>query len=299
MAFSITNSNAIAQSGELFFPETNHWIKEPFLSFYSNTLDAALVFGFPITDSYETSWTTVQYFQNVRLEIDSMGFVIISSLGDIFYEKDEGIPASHFRSSNTNCRMEDNWEYSVCFGFLDFYNKFGGEEIFGKPISGLEYNEDILVQNFYNSRFEWLPNLHTGNPVTIAELGSIFLSAIGENQNVETANIENNIDTIFDLNIWGIITKITASKGDNQTLNVVVRDQNNSPVEGVNIFVNIIYPKNSENPQQTTPIFTNSNGIAKINFQVLGVEIGKVQLIIVANYKNITQTTRSSFLIWY
>ncbi len=299
MSFSLINSIAGAQSRDLYFPETNRWISEPFLSFYTTTPKAENIFGYPITEAYDTSWTTVQYFQNVRLEIDNLGFVIISPLGDLFYEKGEGVPARQFNSSNSNCQIESNWDYPICFGFLDFYSKNGGEAIFGKPISGLEYNGDILVQNFLNSRFEWLPNSQDGQTVALAKLGNLFLYAIGEQQYSEIENFENNNDAIFDLNIWGLVSKVTASKEDIQTINVIVRDQNNFPVEGVNIFVNIIYPNNTENPQHTEPIFTNSRGIAKINFPVLGENIGKVQLIIVANYKNITKTTRSSFLIWY
>ncbi|MBT3240947.1 MAG: hypothetical protein HON98_12310 [Chloroflexi bacterium] len=295
----LSNSPVMAQSGGRFFPETNHWVEEPFLSFYQNTPSAEYIFGYPITDAHETSWATVQYFQNVRLEIDPEGKVIISPLGDLFYEPDAGIISNQGKSSNSNCQKEFGWEFLICFEFLDFFNTQGGENIFGKPISALEYNNEILVQNFINARFEWLPNQTDGHRVSLSNLGTMFLSAIGENQDNEIISNENSSDVVEELNIWGVVSKLVTSKDDLQTLTVYVRDQNNKPVKNVNLFVNIFYFNNSDNPQQTAPVFTNSNGLAKIDFPVLENTIGEVQMIIVGNYKVITQSTRSSFYIWY
>lgn len=299
LVFSLITSTAIAQTGGQYFPETDRWVEEPFLTFYRNTDNPENIFGYPITNAYETSWTTVQYFQNLRLELDNLGKVMISPLGDLFYDKSEGELANQFRSSNSNCQMDDHWEFPVCFEFLDFFKENGGESIFGKPISEMKYYGDILVQNFYNTRFEWHPNQPGNQNVKLTNLGSIYLNSIGENQGNAISLGENNFDTIADLNIWGFITKLIVSKNDSQTLVVSVKDQNNHPVEAVNIFVNVIYNNNFDNPQQTIPIYTDINGIANIDFLVLEENIGEVQLIIVANYKNITQTTRSSFLIWY
>ncbi len=297
MFLGLVTTATLAQSGKLYFPESDHWVEEPFLSFYQATPDAEFVFGNPNTNAYQTSWTTVQYFENVRLEIDTSGDVIISPLGDLFYEISDGVKAAPIYSSN--CEKDEQWNHPICFSFLDFYLQFGGENIFGKPISGLEYIDDVLVQNFLNARFEWHPNQPEFQTVSLTSLGMMFLNEIGENEDNNTLPVETSFEIVEELNIWGIVSNIVTLKDEIQILSVYVRDQNNNPVENVNIFVNIIYGKNLEYPQQTLPVFTDANGLAIIEFPVLDDSVGEVQIVIVGNYKVITKSTRSSFFIWY
>ncbi len=63
--------------------------------------------------------------------------------------------------------------YQVQYAFLQFFNAYGGEDVFGYPITN-EYQDPIsgvVMQYFDNARFEWWPDSEASQRVKLGLLG--------------------------------------------------------------------------------------------------------------------------------
>ena len=132
------------------------------------------IFGMPITEQFQTadgSGLSVQYFEKVRFELhpdQPVGQrVVLSDLGTKLYQP--GAPSINLTTPGA-CRTLNG--FGVCYEFLTFYDQHGGQDRFGNPISGSEFQPGgRLVQYFERARFEWHPELPAGQNVMLADLG--------------------------------------------------------------------------------------------------------------------------------
>ncbi len=91
------------QTAGQYFPETGHNVLGDFYTFYQGIPDAAMIFGYPITEEYVNSQgLKVQYFQRVRLnaELGSVGWPNGADLDpDVLYARITGEPIVAFETA--------------------------------------------------------------------------------------------------------------------------------------------------------------------------------------------------------
>ncbi len=165
-----SNLPGAAAAGQ-YFAATGHNVVGPFLAFFSQYGGAA-TFGNPITEVLLTDQLAVQYFERARMEQDrsNPGVVRLGSIGQEWltkypyksYSLPVDVPAKYFPDTGQFVRT----------AFLDFYDRQGGLEMFGEPISPVITNDDgIPVQYFQRARFEYHAELAPGAQVTLGKLG--------------------------------------------------------------------------------------------------------------------------------
>jgi hypothetical protein len=156
------------QESATYFPETGHYVDEPFLSRLL-TEGGVQLWGPPITEAFEENGLTVQYFERSRMECasDAHGACDprLSPLGELLGHQTPrvtSVPEALIRDDL--CRYYPETGHNVCFSFLAFYLESGGPEILGPPISELTVGPGVILQYFRRARIEW----HTDVPATAA-----------------------------------------------------------------------------------------------------------------------------------
>ncbi len=99
-------------------------------------------------------------------------FLILASAVSGFSVSRAGTPSDTEEPTATKVHFPETG-YSVQFAFLEFFNAYGGLDVFGYPITN-EYVDPITgitVQYFENARFEWWPNAAPGQRVKLGLLG--------------------------------------------------------------------------------------------------------------------------------
>ncbi len=291
-----------AQSSDYqYFSETKHNVRGDFLRFYRAAPDPVLLYGYPITEEIASKdgQTRVQYFQRARFEyhaeLPEGQRILLTPLGSRTYK-----PGTQLNvSTNLGCRRFDNG-ISVCFTFLDFYNKYGGYNQFGNPISPFEVQNDLIVQYFERARFEWQPNKPEGQRVVITELGRLYFLQLGEDP--ATLNpappLDNTIiPSVQNLQVRAFAWKAVTLASDQQLIYIIVQDQTLQPVPGANVSVKVYWPTGV----QEIPITqTNNNGVAMIPLVFSNQPYGQlINVEVFAQYNGLSGTTTTSFRIWY
>lgn len=155
-----------------YFSETGHNLEGHFLEFW-RTNGGELIFGDPITEMTNTGMP-MQYFQKARLELHSNNQVKLGLLGSELYEEEKGFTPI-LDGPNTP-------------KFSRFYNKRGGADIFGYPISPVLEEEGRLVQYFQRAKFEYHPEVvdpfyldqQRINNINLLSLNEVQLANLGE-----------------------------------------------------------------------------------------------------------------------
>ncbi|HEY9152135.1 MAG TPA: hypothetical protein VIN60_04560, partial [Anaerolineales bacterium] len=115
-----------------YFSETGHNVQGDFLRFYNAVSDPTTLYGYPITEQFQRKdGLLVQYFQRARFEyhpdLPDGQRVVLTDLGTQMYT-----PSAQLNLYNPfACHLYTQTNFSVCFSFLDFYNKYGGPLQFG------------------------------------------------------------------------------------------------------------------------------------------------------------------------
>lgn len=272
------------------------------MEFYTASPDARLIYGLPITEDFidPTSGVLVQYFQNVRMELypnnPEGNKVVFTPLGYLLYE--QGTIIENLTASTPNCTQENGWNYPVCYSFYDFYIEHGGEYQFGRPVSGLEYLHGRLVQYFENGKLVWKPENSASTKVIIAPLGLQYFYYTGEDDTLlaPIRNFEYNLE-IDDIMARAFCQKSVLSSGESQTVYIIAKDQNNTPLIGGIVEITVTYPDGSREIINHTA--TNENGLAQMTFNVHSSETGVATIEVRITYKAIEEITVTSFRIWY
>lgn len=305
LSFLILLSNlapAHAQVNERYFPETGHTISGKFLEFYEEVADPLTVFGYPITDAFQDpiyGWQ-VQYFEKARFELHpeeaADSEVKLTPLGRYLYKTGQ---ARVLPANSPGCRTfkETEGSFQVCYAFLDFFNHYGGIEQFGRPISNLESQDGWIVQYFQNARFEWHPQLPSGQRVQLTDLGSLYFTQQAVDPTLLRQK-DNLPQTILSLKVRAFTERpITSLKG-RQTIQVVVRDQNLLPVANAQVSLRMQLPSGEwkELPQQ---VKTDSNGLAQFSIAFQTSQPALVILNITARWEDLLGQTTCFFRTWW
>lgn len=282
-----------------YFRETGHTVSGDFLAYYRSVKDAALLFGYPITEAYPKDGLLVQYFQRARFELHpelSAGKrVQLTSLGRETYTP--GKPAAN--KPDLSCRFFPETGFAVCYSFLDFFNKYGGAAQFGYPISPFELRDKMVVQYFEKARLEWRPDLPEGQRVGLADLGRIHFDLKKEDVNLLKPVPFDEIGAQLPLSLqtrafsWKAVTLAT----DQQLIYVVVQDQTLQPISGAAGTATIRWPNGDT---ETLALLTNSKGFGVVPLSFANLPYGSLVIVDILIAKDgLSSSTRTSFRIWY
>jgi hypothetical protein len=303
-SFMSTGVTSAQDASQRYFQETGHWVSGDFLASYLSIDDPALIFGFPITEAFQSPVTglLIQYFERAVFELHPenppelrVAWKLIGSLSH-----QSGAVQVEIRDNFSACKTFDEsiTPFQVCYSFLTFFNENGGIAQFGYPISNAEYRNDRIVQWFQRARFEWYPDLEDGKEVVLADLGREYFTLIKEDiRRIESVPANNLPRVIIDLDVRGFFSSAVISPTGDQSLYVIVLDQKMDPLPDVSVLITLRYPSGTE-VERLMP-FTDANGITMVNIPIQERKQGIVECEIEVTYNNLEATTRSSFRIWW
>jgi len=284
---------ARAQSTDVrYFPETGHSVKGLFLQFYKAAKDPLLYYGYPITEQMVSKdGKAVQYFQRARFELTSNQSIQLTPLGSLTYK-----PSGPWTINNPNACEAYPTGYSVCLGFLEFYKSNGGSKQFGNPISPFDSSDNLIVQYFENTRFEWRGDRQS---VVISDLGRIYFDQLKEDP-ARLKPIDQpdaTINPVLSMKVHAFVLKAVTLQSGQQTVYIVVQNQTSKPVFNA---IGKALVKFTDGTSQEYAFTTNAQGIAQIIFNFKDQKSGElVPIEVVVNYQSLTSTTRTSFRVWY
>lgn len=296
--------DAAAQQGGTtqYFPSTGHNVSGEFWTYYQGVPGAAYVFGAPITEQFTDvqSGRVVQYFQRARFEyypeLAQDQRVKLTAVGSYVFER--STPEGKLDIfTPIGCRYYADTGFSLCYAFLEFFDKNGGESIFGQPTSPFVFYNGRIVQYFERARFEWYPENPEGQKVVLAELGRIYFDIVPEDaarlQPVRAENTPGDVRQLFPKAFtWKAVTR----PDDAQAVYVVVQDQTFSPVAGATTVITITWPQGGA---QSVAKTTNDQGVVVLPLDVQGQPHGSVVLIDVeVLYMGLSEKSQTSFRVW-
>jgi hypothetical protein len=294
---------AAQDSTSLWFPETRHSVKGDFLKFYNSAKDPLTIFGYPITEAFLDSTNHLtQYFQRARFDLVSTerGMVVaLAHLGK-FLMPEIRVPYN-IEQTGPTCRLFPATQKTVCYAFLQFYDANQGEIYFGDPISGLEISDGRIVQYFTNVRMEWLQNMPEGRKVVLTQLGTIAYGKFVDDDKIRNSPIPiRPADTpITKITARAFVKSILLAPGMQETIYVIVQDQNLIPVKGAQATLKAIYPDGTEFDKSQYDL-TDQNGILVITLPVMAIAPKQVvNLVISVTFQTHQAKTTSWFRIWY
>ncbi len=172
--------NRSSEQGEMVNNGTGVPVADEFQAFYEDN-GGLRVFGYPLADAYiegNNRWL-VQYFQRMRLEYDpARQQVLVSPLGEWAIPDPDSRILAPVSLENPDRAAEQD-PLLVQDEFLTFYDRFGGELLFGKPISAQLDEGGTRAQYFENARLEWHPGAPIEHRVQVGLLGEAHYRQVG------------------------------------------------------------------------------------------------------------------------
>lgn len=290
-------ANAQTAEDVRYFPQTGHTVEGDFLGFYQSAKDPQLVYGYPITEQFTSGdGGVVQYFQRARFErVNGEESVSLTALGQLMYE--EG--SQQLDINNPSACREFPTGFHVCFAFLEFFESQGGVTQFGNPISPFEFHENLIVQYFEKTRFEWRADRPDGARVVLTDLGRLYFDQMNEEPSRlrPVRPLDATISPILSIQARAFVANAVTLASGQQTVHVVVQSQTHQPVSNANGMATIRFPDG-----QTQEYFftTNSLGLGSFTFEFENQMQGEpVQIAIIVTYRGLSATTATSYRIWY
>ena len=293
-------------SAEQYFDETGHSVSGEFWGKYQSVSDPTLLFGHPLTEAIQdqVSGRLVQYFRRARFELfpnDTEGKrVKLTLLGQEIYQPGSD-PELSIPFNITACRYFAKTNKQICYSFLEFFEKYGGVEQFGYPISNIELHNNRIVQYFQYASFEWRPESPAGQRVVLSDLGTIYFEKTSQDpaqlQPILPPSKGDNIaKRILNLQVNAFIARNEAK--NSRTLYVIVKDQNRQPVPGITVDFAIRLPDGSEK-SFIMPLPTNQSGFAYMTF---GVDLFPpnqlIEIVVRVNHQGLEKDARTAFWAW-
>jgi hypothetical protein len=288
---------AQSEQGE-YFEATGHYVAGEFLDFYHSVPNPQELYGNPITEVFidATSGRPIQYFEKARFELYSDTpagrRVQLSPLGEYLYES--GLSLNFEENA---CRVFPRG-YRVCYDFLTFYDKNGGEAQFGLPLSNAEIQGGRIVQYFDNARFEFQAGATSGRRIKLGNLGSQYFNLLEAPSRRDPVTNGNIVDGIIDLKARAFpATAITKLKSK-QTIYIIVKDQRRFPIADAIVTMVVRMPSGKES-SYIVPVPTSAQGVTQHTFNFESGEVGTAVIRVTATYKNLKTQTITSFRIWW
>jgi hypothetical protein len=181
-------SGQAQQESATYFPETGHYVDQPFLSRF-RAQGGVPACGPPITEALEQNGQLVQYFERCRIECNGHGNepceAHLSALGELLGHRTPRVPSvPDYMTRDGSCRYFPETGHNVCFSFLTFYIENGGPETLGAPISELIIEPGIIHQYFRQGRIEWDTDARADDAMHLGSLGRELFLASGLDQSM-------------------------------------------------------------------------------------------------------------------
>lgn len=266
---SLTLTPARAQTSDgLYFEQTGHWVKGPFLVLYQQAADPISSFGLPITDEIldPNSGNKSQYFSKARFDLmtDASGeHVVLMPLGELLYAAGE---KPVFPTSGLGCTVQKNGQVPVCYAFRSYLEQDPDAWLLGNAISEIELQAGRLVQHFQFGKLIWMPERPVDERVQRAELGyQYFNTRIG---NTDLLAPDMNValsPAQIQLKVSAFPENYILPIDGHQSIYIIASDQRNQPLAGAGILVTIQWPTGKTDQLRMTDL-TDANGIAILRF---------------------------------
>jgi len=206
------------------------------------------ILGEPVTEMFSTisGERPLQYFQNVRLEYDTVDGVLVSQLGA--WELgglNEQVLAPVSEDGNT--RSFPNSEFTVQDEFLRFYEGQFGDVLLGLPISPQLNVDGLRVQYFENGRLEWHPEASTNRRVQLSDLGQTHF----DNEMVFTyqeAHPAQPVSSagVTDVDVSAYVKAPILYADEDQILYMTVLTPGGAPVSNIMVDVMVSYDNETQ-----------------------------------------------------
>lgn len=283
VAFSGLSAVPLPQSEDgIFIKETGHWITGEFYDFWQDAPDPTLLFGFPITEAIPHPLRhdmTVQYFQRARMELDPSRpegqRIQLASLGSWLYDETARGDLAGFPMSNAVCRVFQSTRKTVCYAFLQLYDRLEGPVYFGEPISEAEIVNGRLVQYFERARMEWRPERPVGQRVVLTEIGRLDFDITIGNPNLIDTYGDIPASALTEMEVHVFAEKPIVPTGARQKVNIIIYDQFHQPLEGAQVMVTVTYPDGRTEKFRPSRL-TNAKGLATAVFNIEQVKPNQV-----------------------
>ena len=298
-------ANSTPTSEQPFDSISGHIIQGEFLKFYRSANDPLLVFGYPITDEFidPDSGLHTQYFQRARFELLSTSSGPLVQLAPLGKNMHTGnAPTASIPTNSSACRFFQETGKSICYAFLQFYDGNNGRVFFGNPISDIEIRDGRYVQYFERARMEWQPDNPSDQHVALTDLGTIEFYGRDINlgpQDNYTIKVPDPNQPATNLKVHAFVDQALLPAYSQQTIYIIVQDQNLAPVQGANISVKVYHPGRAE-PQLLTPFITTENGLSSEQFSIDNIPVKDVVRIeVTASYEGLSTSTSTWFRVWW
>jgi len=290
-----------------YFAETGHIVCDQFLEFF-RTRGGAEIFGYPITVAFTENDRLVQYFQRVRMEYHPELLpryrVQLGLLGTELAPADRKAPikASEIPKSNDpDRRYFSQTGHTVQYSFLRFFNRKGGVDLFGYPVTEFYAENDRVIQYFQRALMEWDPNR---DAIVLHNLGEYWIDQHRELQPRKdprgfAPGPSSSVPTpvVSALHATASVRNAFSGQKDEQTVWVYVNDQSGQPVEGAEVTLTaLMFPGGF--PISIDP--TDKMGHTETDFKLADLTPG--QLVILearVRYGQLTTKARTFFLVWW
>ncbi|MCX8061524.1 MAG: hypothetical protein N3D16_02965 [Anaerolineales bacterium] len=287
-----------------FYPETGHSVSGEFLKKYLQVEQPELIYGFPVTEPFysDEAQRIVQYFENTRFELYPENppelRVRVTPLGQMLFYQQQAVELK-IPYPLGRCRYFPETGMSVCYEFLDFFEKHGGVRIFGYPISDVVIQDGFIGQSFQLLRVEWIGQNSITSPVRVSPLGKRYFSLVKEDQRLLAAALINSNapQLVQALRLRAFPQNAIVSAEGMQSVFVLAQDQSDRPVANAQLSIHIFLPDGVE-PYPPAPKLSDANGIARFDFSYQSAQLGLAVIQIQGQYGDLQAASETSFRIW-
>ncbi len=307
LAFVLPTRLAQPVTPPQYFPETNHTVRDPFVEYFVRTGGVA-THGFPITDDYVDPATglLIQYFEKDRMEWHPGNAdpykVQLGLLGDELGKRQPPIPISLMPAANDpDCLNFLETGHTVCFQFREYWEKNGGLDRFGYPITQFMPEGGYVVQYFQRALFVWRPEKPKGQNLQVETLGTIYYewAKLDESRRLRGRDNARPPSDIPPTDIRAHASPFIASPkvGDTQVVFINVTNQLNAPLGAAAVTLVVHYPDHDETFQLPP---TSASGTTFQTFVVPPTAAGTiVAMDFIITHSGLFGDTRTSYMIWY
>ncbi|MCB0034368.1 MAG: hypothetical protein KDE51_10130 [Anaerolineales bacterium] len=259
------------------------------------------LFGQPYTELLTDPQTgrQVQYFEGARLDVSAndSSTIEIANLGKWQYDgldepQQADIPL-------TNPHLEFPNGIILQDAFLEFYEAYGGEAVFGAPISNQLDEGDSRVQYFENFRLVWHPDAPIGLQIQVSETGRAhYMYEVYDPQQV--VFIPNDEEQFTTAEVTAAVSSPILYGNDAQTIFVLAESTTLKPIRGLQVELTITH--NGNTYTQTISTLTDPQGTTQATLDSTNWVPGEsVQVDVSVSYPNGKSigTTSITFQTWW
>lgn len=239
-----------------YYPETGHSVRAPFLDFFEEQGGVAF-FGYPLTEAYaDADGVTVQVFQRAQLQLTPRG-IELGPIGESLWLTEPSIARS---DAPVGSRYVVSAGHAIATEMIPFYDEHGGQHFFGAPISEARTENGALIQDFECVRL--IRNALGG--YELGMLGSAYVD-VHPPPSGATVMAAPRCNVIDDSGVRSYISVQypTVEQGGQQTIFLVVQDDNGNPIANAQSLAVLLYDDASAEVELPP---TDAQGIASATF---------------------------------